>query len=306
MSSARLEGVDRRGFLLGATVVLASGCARVPPPGVSPTPTAAVTTAAPPLAIGSDATPAGALLTQLMVGALMAKGRNASTVALGKDWQAALGHGELAAAPGFGGTLWATLSQKGETPAPDSVLPDLATLVAPEIGVLAIPGTDGGLVWLVTRETAESGITSLSRISAWSKGRRAAVPSLALTRGDGVPGLKTVYGARFAVDEVEDPIERAARLTQGEAGLAAFRRTEYTGSSGLVALVDPDELATADPAVILVNNDLADAEPEHVLALDAVAQAITTDDLVDLQAQVVAGGSVQDVAGRWLKDQGLA
>jgi len=304
--SVRLEGVDRRGFLLGVTAVMVAGCARVPPPGLSPTPSAPATTAAPPLAIGSDGSPGGEILAHLMVGALLAKGRDAATVALGTDWQAALGHGDLAAVPGYGGTLWAALSQKGETPAADEVLGELATLVAPEIGVLAVTGIDGGLVWLVTPQTAKAGITSLARISGWSKGKRAAVPELALTRGDGVPGLKAVYGAKFAVDTVADPVERASRLTDGKDALAAFRRTEYTGATGLVALVDPEELATPDPGVLLVNNALADAEPENVLALDAVAQAITTDGLVDLQAQVVAGGSVADVADRWLKDQGLA
>lgn len=287
-------------------MLLAAGCARVPPPGVSPAPASPTTPVAEPLVIGADATPAGALLAQLMVSALAAKGRDAATVTLDADWQAALGHGDLAAVPGFGATLWAALSQKGETPAAADVLPELAKLVSPEIGVLPAPGVDGGLVWLVTPQTAADGIASLSRIGSWSKGKRAAVPGLALTRGDGVPGLKAVYGARFAVDEVEDPVERGTRLTGGEAALAAFRKTEYTGASGLVALVDPDELATPDPGVLLVNSALADAEPDYVLVMDAVAQAITTDDLLDLQAQVVAGGSVADVSARWLKDNGLA
>ncbi len=241
-----------------------------------------------------------------MVGALLAKGRDADVVDIGAGWQAALSHGDLAAVPGFGATLWAALSQKGEVPATAEVLPEVARLIGPEVGVLPAPGVDGGLVWLVTGKTARDGITSLSRIGAWSKGRRVAVPSLALTRGDGVPGLRAVYGGRFAVDEVEDPLERARRLTGGQAALAAFRKTEYTGASGLVALVDPDGLALPDPGVLLVNNALADAEPDHVLALDALARALTSDGLLDLQAQVVAGGSVSDVTDRWLTEQGLA
>ena len=126
------------------------------------------------------------------------------------------------------------------------------------------------------------------------------------TRADGVPGLRTVYGAKFDVSRVEDPVQRAARLTDGQAAIGAFRRTEYTGASGLVELVDVEKIAVPDPGVVLVNSKLTDAEPDHVLAINAVAQALTTDVLVDLQAQVAAGGSVTDVAGRWLKEQGLA
>lgn len=256
--------------------------------------------------MGSDGTPAGSMLAQLMAGALMAKGRNASVVASGTDWQAELSHGGLAAVPGFASTLWATLSERDEAPAADELLAELAKLVDPEIGVLAEPELDGGLVWLVTSATAATGITSLSRIGSWSKGKRAAIPALAASRGDGVPGLRTVYGARFSVDEVEDPVARAALLTGGKAALAAFRKTEYTGASGLVALVDPDELAVTDPGVILVNSALGEAEPEHVLALDAVAKVITIDALLDLQAQVVAGGTPSAVAMAWLQQQGIA
>lgn len=309
--SVRLADVDRRGFLLGTTALIAAGCARVPPAaeprpaavaGGSPTPSSSV----PPLSIGSDATPTGRMLAQLLVGALAAKGRDAKAADAGKDWQAALGHGDLSALPAFGGTVWSALSQDDEPPAADQLLGQLATLVAPEIGVLDMRGVDGTLVWMVAAATARAGITSLARIGSWSRGRTAVVPPLAVSRADGVPGLRTVYGAKFAVTQVEDPVQRAARLTAGQAAIGAFRRTEYTGASGLVELVDVEKIAVLDPGVVLVNKALTDAEPDHVLAINVVAQALTTAALVELQAQVAAGGSVTDVAGRWLKEQGLA
>lgn len=302
--------MDRRGFLLGATALLAAGCARVQPPAEagrpaiasgSPAPTATV----PPLGIGRDSTLTGQLLAQLLVGALVAKGRDAKVVEAGSDWQAALGHGDLAALPAFGATVWSGLSQDDEPPAAGKLLGELATLVAPQIGVLDLPKVDGTLVWMVTQATAGSGITSLGRIGSWSRGKTAVVPKLAVSRADGVPGLRTVYGAKFTVTQVEDPVQRAARLTSGQAAIGAFRRSEYTGASGLVELVDVEKIALADPGVVLVNSALTNAEPDHVLAINAVAQALTTSALVDLQAQVAAGGSVPDVAGRWLKEQRL-
>nr|WP_300148079.1 glycine betaine ABC transporter substrate-binding protein [Propionicimonas sp.] len=297
--------MDRRGFLLATTAVLAAGCARVPPPGAATTPQATAA-AVPPVEVGSDGSPAGVVITQLLTGAATARGRSAASADAGADWKAALDHGDLVALPGYAGTLWSALSTSDEPPAADALLGELADLVGPELGVLSMPHVDGGLVWLVTKETAASGIASLSRVRDWSKGKVAAVPELAISRGDGAPGLKTVYGAQFRFTEVQDPVARAARLTSGKAAVAAFQGTEYTGASGLVALVDTEKLAAPDPAVVLVNSAFADAEPDAVLAMNDVAQALTTDALIELQAQVAAGGTVADVAQRWLVGQGLA
>lgn len=297
--------MDRRGFLLGATALLAAGCARVPPPGApgSPVPSSPTTT---PLAIGQDGTPAGAMLAQLVLGALAAKGRQAAVADLAKGWQAALSHGDLSLLPAYAGTLWSALSKEDEPPSAKKLLGEVAGLLAPDVSVLPLPDIDGSLVWRVTADTASEGITSLARIRDWSVGRVAVVPKLALSRGDGIPGLRTVYGAQFEVLKVEDPVQRASLLTNGNAAIAVFRQTEYASASGLVDLVDVEKLTMPDPGVVLVNTALTNAEPDHVLAVDAVAQAITTDMLLDLQAQVAAGGTVPEVAGRWLKDQGLA
>ncbi|MFT4108323.1 hypothetical protein [Propionicimonas sp.] len=295
--------MDRRGFLLGVTAVLAAGCARVPPAeaGGSPSPSPSLA----PLVVGQDGTSAEVVLAQLLAGAVAATGRPASTSAAGDGWQTALGHGDLAAVPAFGGTLWASLSQDDEPPAAKELPAAVAGLLEPDVSVLQAAGLDGALVWLVTQATAEAGITSLSRIGSWSSGKVAAIPPIASSRADGVPGLRTVYGARFTVMKVENPVERASRLVNGDAAIAAFRRTDYTGASGLVELVDTQKLAVADPGLVLVNTALTEAEPDQVLAMNQVAQVITTDMLIDLQAQVAGGGAVADVASGWLKEQGL-
>lgn len=295
--------MDRRGFLVGTAALLAAGCARVPPSGASTSPVPSVAPA--PLAIGQDATPAGAMLAQLFIGALAAKGREAAAATVGNDWQAALGHGDLSALPAWAGTLWAELSKADEPPAAKKLLGEVAGLLAPDASVLPMPDVDGSLVWRVTVETAGEGITSLARVASWSVGRVAAVPKLAVRRADGIPGLRTVYGAQFDLLKVEDPVQRATLLTNGNAVIAAFRRTEYTGASGLVDLVDVEKLTMPDPGVVLLNTALTEAEPDHILAVNAVAQKLTTDALVDLQAQVAGGGTVPEVAARWLQEQGL-
>lgn len=296
--------MDRRGLLLATGALLAAGCARVSPMAVpSPTPTAS----AEPLLVGDDGTPAGAVLAQLICQALVAKGRSATVTAAGADWQAALGDGSLAAYPAYGATLWGELSAADEPPAGvGELLTDVASLVAPEVSMLAASGVDGGLVWLVTDRTARTGITGLDRIAAWSKGKVAAVPAVAASRPDGVPGIKGVYRAAFRLATVEDPAQRADQLVSGKVALAAFRRTEYTGVAGLVALSDPDRFAVTDPLVVLLDGALGDADPEAVLAISGVTDGLTTAALVELQSRVADGTAVADVAGEWLSTNGLA
>ena len=297
--------MDRRGFLIGAGVLVAAGCARVQPAVMSGAPTPTPTDAGT-LIIGTDQTPAGAMLSETLAQALIASGRNASVAPVAADWLAALGDGSLAALPAYAGTLWADLSDDDEPPVADRLVSDVASLVAPEVSTLTAAGVDGGLVWLVTRRTAAGGITALDKLAKWSSGRTAAVPSLARARADGVPGVEAAYGAAFDVTEIDDPIARAARLVDGRVDVAAFRRTEYTAASGLVALGDPDELGAADPLVLLLHAGLADAEPEAVLTMGSVAELLTTDRLLDLQAKVVGGEPAAAVARAWLGQNGLA
>lgn len=295
--------MDRRGFLLGATALLASGCARVAPTtqnSVEPAPIPS------PLAVGAAGGPDAAMLAGLLAQAVTATERAANVTTAAEDWQAALGDGTLACLPAYAGTLWAELSDADEPPVDSEVVADLADLVAPEISVLAAPNLDGGLVWMVTQNTAKAGITRLDQLGPWSKGRTAAVPALAVSRADGLPGLRAVYHAAFTTGRVDDPRERAAALVAGRAQIAAFRRTDYTGVSGLVALDDPDQLGAPDPVVVLVNSALADDDPDAVLAMDAVAKALTLEALLGLQAKVATGAQPAAVAQEWLAAKGLA
>lgn len=295
----------RRGFLLGAAGIAVAGCARVQPTLVTESPVAP-TQAVGPLRIGSDRTPAGVMLAQLLAEALLAGSRAASVADVGDDWQASLADGSLAATPAYAATIWAQLSSAEDPPAPESMLTEVAGLVAPEVSTLAATGVDGGLVWLVTERTAKAGITSLDRIAGWSKGKVAAIPALAAARADGVPGIRGLYHGAFRLARLEDPAQRAAQLVGGQVALAAFRRTDYTGATHLVALEDPDVLGVADPLVVLLDAAMAEADPEAVLAMHGVTEILTTRMLIDLQARVAAGAVARDVARQWLVVNGLA
>ncbi len=289
---------------MAASALLAAGCARVPPPAVAG---AGLATPARlgPLLIGTEDSPLTALMAQLLVRVLAARGRPARTELFGDAWQAALGAGESAAKPAFAGTLWASLGSGGETPAAADLAGEVAALVSPEVSVLSAGGVDGSLRWVVAESTATAGLTTLDQISTWSRGKVAAVPEFAVSRADGLPGLKTVYGASFTVAKTEGARERAAALTTGRAAIAVFRRSEYIGT-GLHELTDTNRIELPDPAVILVSSKLVEAEPDQVLAMEALAAKLTTDPLLAFQAKVAGGASASDVLDAWLRSEGLS
>lgn len=257
------------------------------------------------LLIGTEAAPPVALMAQLLVRSLVANGRSSRADPFGGAWLAALATGESAAKPAYAGTLWASLGSGGDAPASADLAGVVADLLSPEVGVVSAAGVDGSLVWAVSQSTAAKGITTLDQIAAWSKGKVAVVPELAVSRVDGVPGLQSAYGATFRVAKIDDPRQRAAALTTGAAAIAAFRRSDYAGT-GLSELADPNGMEVPDPAVILVSSRLVEAEPDIVLAMQAVAARLSTAALVDLQAKVAGGASADSVLDVWLKSEGLA
>lgn len=297
--------MDRRGFLLAASALLAAGCARVPPPAIAGAAGLATPAVAAPLLIGTESAAPVALMAQLLVRAVAARGRAAGTEVFGEAWQAALGAGESAAKPAYAGTLWASLGGGGDAPAAADLPGAVADLLSPEVSVVSAAGVDGSLMWVVTEATALTGITTLDKIARWSRGKVAAVPEFAISRADGLPGLKAAYGAGFTVSKTESPRERAAALTTGRAAIAAFRRSEYSGT-GLFELADTNKIELPDPAVILVSSKLVDAEPDLVLAMEALAAKLSTGQLLDFQAKLAGGASADGILDAWLKAEGLA
>lgn len=298
--------MDRRSFLVGASALLLAGCAQARPsdPG-SATAAGSATASAVPLQVGSDGTAAMSMVAALLSQALSAKGHAAATATAADDWLAALGDGTLDFLPAFAATTWAAMAGADEPPEPDQLLSSLADLVQPQASVLSAGQVDGTLRWYVTEATAASGITSLEQLAAWSKGRKLAAARMAKDRADGIPGLEAVYRTHFTVTVVDDPLRRAAMLADGRVAVAAFRACDYTGAT-LVKLDDPDQVATADQLAVLLDAGLADSDPDAVLVVQALTQALTTAQLVTLQSQVAKGGAADQVAHSWLVAKGLA
>ncbi|MGY1774656.1 glycine betaine ABC transporter substrate-binding protein [Geodermatophilus sp. SYSU D00804] len=74
----------------------------------------------------------------------------------------------------------------------------------------------------------------------------------------------------------------------------------------LVVLEDDQELQNADNIVPAVTSATAAANPALVPALDAVSAALTTDQLIDMNAAVdLERRSAEDVAAQWVEDSGV-
>ncbi|RBY96114.1 glycine/betaine ABC transporter substrate-binding protein [Blastococcus sp. TF02-8] len=74
----------------------------------------------------------------------------------------------------------------------------------------------------------------------------------------------------------------------------------------LVVLEDDQELQNADNIVPAVNAQLAQSQPAVIPALDAVSKALTTDELVEMNAAVdVQRKSAEDVAAAWVEENGV-
>jgi osmoprotectant transport system substrate-binding protein len=74
----------------------------------------------------------------------------------------------------------------------------------------------------------------------------------------------------------------------------------------LVALEDDKNLQLADNVVPAVNAETAQAQPALLPALDAVSAALTTEDLVEMNAAVdVERQSAEEVAAAWIEENGV-
>lgn len=257
----------------------------------------------PVIEIGSDQTATSELLAALYIAALQAKDEPAVAVEVVPGTETlALADNSPMAMPVFAASL---LQEYTNEPLPSAVadtIVQLATELAPEVGVLETSNLDGGLVWAAT---PESGLASLTELAELPSDSNLVAPGFAMTMSSGVPALQVAYGATLAVDQVEDPGDRAAMLASGEAAAALFRRTEIVDLDGLVELEDPIEVTTPDPVVVAVSSEFAEQRPDAVLVLEAVHTALNAESYAELVAASAADG-LEPAISAWLTARGLA
>jgi osmoprotectant transport system substrate-binding protein len=124
-------------------------------------------------------------------------------------------------------------------------------------------------------------------------------------------GLRQVYGLRFrafAALDAGGPLTRQA-LESGDVAVALLFATDpVIGARHLVILADNRGLQPAENVVPVLRRATADRYGAGLLAaLDAMSARLSTPVLAALDAQVELNGlDPRSVAGRWLREQGLA
>jgi osmoprotectant transport system substrate-binding protein len=161
----------------------------------------------------------------------------------------------------------------------------------------------------VTQETADQySLTTVSDLAPVAGELVAGGPSVMQDNRTGLPGLRDVYGIEFQRFEVLDeeagePTRQA--LQDGRVQVArVFSTLGYIAEDGLVVLEEDEELIPPENVTPIAREEVVTPEFEEALA--AVSEALTTEDLTELNRRVqIDQEDIETVATDWLTQAGV-
>jgi osmoprotectant transport system substrate-binding protein len=265
-----------------------------------------------PVVVGSAAFTESTVVAELYSQAIAAKGVQSSTklnIGSREVYLKALEDGSVSIVPEYTGNLLvhydenttATTAEEVEQALPEALPADFK-LGQPSSAV----DQD---VYVVTKEYAEAnGLRSLEDLKKVAADAILGGPSELATRDYGPEGLEKVYGAKVKQFKPYDSgAVRARDLNDGKIQIGEFFSTEAViPDNGYVVLEDPQAMIKPQNVVPLYRAEVA-ANSTVTAAIDAVQQALTTEELTALNKKVdVDNEDADDVAGEWLKSKSLA
>jgi osmoprotectant transport system substrate-binding protein len=173
----------------------------------------------------------------------------------------------------------------------------------------ASPAQDAN-TFVVTRDTAAThALENVSDLAAVAGDLTFGGPPECPVRPLCLRGLERVYGVTFGevveLDAGGPVTKQALRSRAVDVGLL-FTTDPDLAEGDLVELVDDLALQPAENVTPLVRDEVVERFGRTLTArVDAVSTALTTDELRQLNAQVLSGTSVRAVASRWLEANGL-
>lgn len=161
-------------------------------------------------------------------------------------------------------------------------------------------------VLVVTKATADAGITSMSQLGP--KCSQFVLGAAGEWKQRWVDKIKQIYGCTFKDIQATDaggPVTVDA-LKSGKAQVVnLFTTSSEIQANGFVELADPKQMYPAQNIVPLIRTDALNDDQKK--ALNKVSAVLTTDDLTMLVKRVeVDKDNNADVAAAWLKDHGMA
>ncbi|MFC4224722.1 ABC transporter substrate-binding protein [Lysinibacter cavernae] len=260
--------------------------------------------------VGSADFPESQLIATIYAAALRAKDIEVTeklNIGSREVYIPAIQDGSIDLLPEYNGALLQYFDAETDAVTPDEVSEALAGKL-PE-GLIALPKSDAqnGDVLTVTKETAEKyNLTTIEDLVAHADELVLGGPPEWKTRINGVKGLEQVYGLTFKDFSALDaggPLTLSALLS-GQIQVADLFSTDFAISENdLVTLEDNKKLFLAENIVPLISD--AKASDEVKAVLQSVSDALTTEDLIEMNGRVAALEDMGDIAADFLKEKNL-
>lgn len=221
----------------------------------------------------------------------------------------ALVAGTIDVVPEYSGSILSFLDKTAVASSPDAVNAALAKALPSTVLALQPSAAADSDSLNVTAEFAKANhLTSVADLKNVASVTLAANPEF-LTRADGIPALKSLYGLSNitfqAINDSGGPATLKALLDNTVQVADIYSTTPSIGASKLVTLTDPKNQFASQQVVPLVNKSKTSAKLEAIL--NSVSEKLTTKDLLELNAEVSGDAKTQpDVAAKaWLKKAGI-
>ncbi|WP_375400239.1 ABC transporter substrate-binding protein [uncultured Amnibacterium sp.] len=260
------------------------------------------------IVVGSANFPESELLATIYAKALTGVGVKATTkLSIGSRevYFPALKDGSIDLLPEYTGATLSYLDPKAEASSPDDVAAALKTALPSGVEMLTPSDAADADTLTVTKATAAKySLTTISDLKPYASKLVVGGPPEWKTRKEGAVGLKTLYGLNFKQFRALDaggPLTIAA-LKNGQIDAGDVFSTD-PNIAALFPLKDDKNLFPAQNIVPLIasakKSDTVDA------VLDKVSAALTTDDLVEMNAKLTDKQPIDTVAADWVQAHDL-
>lgn len=262
--------------------------------------------------VGSEQFPENQLLGEIYAQALEGAGVQVErqfAIGAREVYYPALLDGSIDVVPDYNGNLLRFVVPEATEASPEDVYTALEAALPPELRVLEQAEAENKDAFTVTRAFAEqNNLTSIEDVVPLCPTITFGGPAQFAERSYGIEGMRNNYGCEFAAFQPLDtggPLTVAALADGTIQGADLFTTDPALPANDFVTLEDPRNNFPAQNIVPLIN--AAKVTPEVEQALNGVSAALSLQDLVDLNLDLVAEPRRPDaeIARDWLTEKGL-
>ena len=260
--------------------------------------------------VGSADFPESQLLATIYADALAAKNIHVErkmNIGSREVYMPALLDGSINLIPEYTGVALQYFNKSTTAKASEQVIEELKKSLPQGISMLTPSKAQDVVTIAVTQKTADKyKLKDVADLQPYSKTMVLGGPGEWKMRPEGVPGLKAVYGLEFKSYKTLDvcgPLTVSA-LVHGQVAVACIFSTDpVIKSNHLVSLSDSKNLNPAQNVVPLIST--AKVNQTVTDTLNAISQALTTEDLIAMNGRLAQHDDYDTVAADWLKEHNL-